>query len=119
MSLRVLVVDDSSMYRELLKVMLEGLGHTLVGEAETGADAVAQFASAKPDLVTLDISLPDMDGLAVLREIRRSNPRAKVILVTGNDQGKIVAQARTLGALALLVKPFHVEQLEDALKKAA
>ncbi|MBI5243664.1 MAG: response regulator [Elusimicrobia bacterium] len=118
MPLRVLVVDDAIMCRILLKEMLESLGHTMVAEAETGAAAIEQFSASKPDLVTLDISLPDMDGMAVLREIRLSNPKAKVILISGNDQDKIVAQARAIGAIGLLVKPFQREQLEAVLKKA-
>jgi two-component system chemotaxis response regulator CheY len=117
MALRVLIVDDASMYRLILHHLVLEMGHEPVGEAETGEEAIERYKATKPDLVTLDLSLPDMDGFAVLREIRRFNPRANVILISGNDQDRIVAQARTLGALGLLAKPVEREKFEALLKQ--
>ncbi|HAH07669.1 MAG TPA: two-component system response regulator [Elusimicrobia bacterium] len=116
MALRVLIVDDADMYRLILQEMVREMGHEPVGEAETGEQALERFKALKPDLVTLDLSLPDMDGFAVLREIRRANPRANVVMISGNDQDRIVAQARTLGALGLLVKPVDQAKLAALLR---
>lgn len=117
MALRVLIVEDSVMYRVILKEMFDLLGHQVVAEAETGASGVEQYLAHKPDLVTLDVSLPDTDGIAVLRELRQTDPKARVLMVTGNDQDKIVQQAAALGALGLIVKPFKKEQIAEALAK--
>lgn len=117
MPFRVLVVDDSVMYRVILKEMFDLLGHQVVAEAETGAAAAELYLAHKPDLVTLDVSLPDTDGIAVLRELKAADPKARVLMVTGNDQDKIVRQAAALGALGLIVKPFKKEQIAEALAK--
>ena len=124
MGYRILVVDDSPVLRIMLQEMLQSLGHEIVGEAENGADAVKVYREKKPDLVTLDISLPDMDGLTVLKEIRRFDSRAKVMIVTGNDQKSLEEQALALKALGVLHKPFDnselaaiIQRISSSLKK--
>ena len=117
MGYRVLVVDDSPMYRILLKEMFQILGHEVIGEADSGASAIQAHQELKPELITLDISLPDSDGLAVLREIRQSDPKVRVIIVSGNDQDKVLAQAKALGAADFLIKPFRKENLADILNR--
>lgn len=119
MGYRILIVDDSPVLRIMLGEMLRGLGHTVVAEADTGAAAVKAYQEHKPDLVTLDISLPDADGISVLKDLRRVDPRARVLIVTGNDQKKILEQATALKALGLLRKPFDEDELSALLEKIA
>lgn len=119
MGYRILIVDDSPVLRIMLQEMLESLGHEIVGEAEDGETAVAKFRELKPELVTLDISLPDINGLEVLQRIRRITPSAKVMLVTGNDQKAIETRALALKALGVLRKPFDEADLKKMLDKLA
>ncbi|MBI5244898.1 MAG: response regulator [Elusimicrobia bacterium] len=117
MAYKILIVDDSPLSRVMLREMLESLGHRVVGEADSGQGAIDGFLKLKPDVMTLDISLPDMDGIQVLRNIRLKMPRARVILVTGNDQKKIHDQAEQLKA-PQVAKPFTMQALSDALALA-
>src|SRR5438552_2289354 len=119
MGYRVLVVDDSPMYRILLQEMFELLGHQVVGEADCAAAALREYQKLKPDLITLDISLPDSDGLSVLKELRQMDPAVNALVISGNDQDKILARARDLGALDILDKPFKKEKLASVLEKLA
>jgi len=117
MGYRVLVVDDSPVLRIMLQEMLVSLGHQVVGEASSGAEALKAYRELKPDLVTLDISLPDMDGFAVLQNIRRADPGAKVMFVTGNDQKAIEQKASSFKALGVLHKPFDSTELSIIIEK--
>jgi two-component system chemotaxis response regulator CheY len=114
---RILIVDDAPMMRIVIREMLEMLGQEIVGEADTGEGALEQYTLLKPDLVTLDISLPDKDGITVFRHLQQIDPAVKVVLVTGNDQDKIKEQAEQLGALGLIPKPFRKENLEKIIAK--
>jgi len=118
MAYRILIVDDSAVMRVMLVDMVESLGHQVAAQADTAAGALKAFKEAKPDLVLLDVSLPDGDGLSVLREIRRASPSARVIMVTGNDQKKIRDQAIALGAKGVLCKPFDIGELTARLSQA-
>jgi len=115
---RILIVDDSPISRITIREILESMGHQIVGEADSGRGGIDAFRSLRPDLMTLDISLPDMDGIQVLRELRLKMPSAKVILISGNDQKKVQEQARLLWA-PLVCKPFSLETLESAVAQAA
>lgn len=117
MGYRIVIVDDSLMIRSLLKDFLEILGHQVVGEAEDGAAGLQAYQTHKPDLVTLDLSLPDTDGFALLQEIRRIDPAASAILITANTQDKIYRQAQALNVLALIQKPFEIKHVAAALAK--
>ena len=119
MGYRILIVDDSPVLRIMLQEMLESLGHEIVAEAEDGETAVAKFREYKPELVTLDVSLPDINGLEVLERIRRITPSAKVLMVTGNDQKAIETKALALRALGVLRKPFDEADLKKILDKLA
>ncbi len=101
----------------MLTEMFELLGQNVVGEADCGEAALEQFQKLKPEIVSLDISLPDIDGLTVFQQMARIDPRAQVMLITGNDQDKIVEQAQQLGALGLLTKPVKKEQLAAMIQK--
>ena len=117
MGKNIFIVEDLPMMRDLLSTTLESLGHTVVGIAENGKDAIANYAQHNPDLMTLDISLPDMDGLFVLKEIRLKHPQAKILIVTANDQKMLQKQALAMGASGVLLKPFVVEDIMAALSK--
>jgi two-component system chemotaxis response regulator CheY len=119
MGYRILVVDDSPVLRIMLSEMLTAMGHEVVGDADNGADAVAKYKELKPDLVTLDVSLPDINGLEVLRKIKRSDPSAQAMMVTGNDQKAIDKEAAALKALAVLRKPFDESELRALIEKLA
>ena len=119
MGYRILIVDDSPVLRIMLQEMLEALGHEIVAEAENGEAAVKAFREHKPDLVTLDVSLPDINGLEVLQKLRRFDPAAKVLMVTGNDQKAIETRALALKALGVLRKPFDETDLRKILEKYA
>ncbi len=117
MGYRILVVDDSPVLRIMLQEMLTALGHEIVGDAETGAEALKIFREKKPELVTLDVSLPDMNGLEVLRKIKQIDASARVLMVTGNDQKSLETQAKSLRALGVLHKPFDEGELKSTIER--
>lgn len=119
MAYRVLIIDDSPVMRVMVGEMLKTLGHEVVGEAESAQAGVEAYRKLKPDLVTLDISLPDDDGLSVLQKLRRIDSRANVVIVTGNDQKTVADKAMALKALSVLVKPFEADELGAVIKKIA
>lgn len=116
MGYRILIVDDSSTARGVLRLMLEGMGHQVVAEAETSRAAVEAYGSARPDLVMMDVSLPGEDGLHALGAIRELDPGARVALLTGNEQKAVRERALELGALAVLYKPYDARKLSAFLK---
>lgn len=114
---RILVTDDTAFMRTLLKVMLTELGHEVVGEAENGKVSVEKYDMLQPDLVTMDITMPEMDGLEALKEIKMYNPEAKVIICSALGQKRLVLEAIQAGAKDFLIKPFTKERVEEALAK--
>lgn len=107
-SLRLLLVDDSDVIRGMLRYVFVKLGHSVVAEAGTGGAALAAFKEHKPDLVLLDISLPDMNGVDVLKALRALDPAAKVVIVTGNNSSVLRQEVLDAGALAVVLKPFDI-----------
>src|SRR5688500_16138243 len=103
---KILVVDDSFYMRTMLKNMLLDAGYNVVGEAANGQSALELVKELSPDLVTLDVILPDNTGLAVLKGIRQENQTVKVIMVSAVGQEVIINEAMELGATAYIVKPF-------------
>lgn len=116
MGYRVLIVDDSSTARSMLKIMLEEMGHQVVAEAGTSRAAVAAYGDVKPDLVLMDVSLPGEDGLHALETIRGIDPKANVAVLTGNEQKLLRQRALGLGALDILYKPYTTDKLAAFLK---
>ena len=113
---KVLVVDDAAFMRvRAVKVMQEA-GHD-VAEAENGRDAVTQYAAWRPDVVLMDITMPEMDGLAALKEIRKIDPSARVAMVTAMGQQAIVMEALKAGAKDFVLKPFQPDRVLSALQK--
>lgn len=114
-TLNVMVVDDSMLATQVLKSALEELGHIVVGTAATGAAALKAYPSFNPDLVTMDITMPDMDGIAATEKIVQSFPDAKVIMVTSHAQKSMVMDALRVGAKGYILKPIKPDKLRDTL----
>ena len=113
-----MVVDDSGITGKKLAKMLEDLGHTVVYYAKTGRDAVEAYARVKPDLVTMDITMPDMDGIEATRLIMDKNESPLIIMVTSHGQEQMVMDAIENGARGYVLKPVKVEKLKDSIEKA-
>ncbi|MBR4966357.1 MAG: response regulator [Lachnospiraceae bacterium] len=104
---KVLIVDDSRTSRKILKGILEGAGHEVVGEAVDGQDGVEKYKELSPEVVTLDITMPVLDGLGSLAEIKKADPNARVIMVTAAGQQIKMVEAIKLGAAEFVTKPFE------------
>ncbi|MFO7818869.1 MAG: response regulator [Halanaerobacter sp.] len=113
----VLVIDDNLVMRRNIKNMVEQLGHTVVGEAEDGNEAVYKYKECEPDVVTLDIVMPVVDGIEALKRLRGNDPEAKVIMVTSLGHKSKVLKAIELGASHYVVKPIKVEDLSRVLNE--
>jgi two-component system chemotaxis response regulator CheY len=113
---KILVVDDAEFLRVRISKMLQGDGHE-IAEAENGVRAVAVYKDVKPDLVLMDITMPEMDGLTALKEIRGYDPKAKVVMLTALGQESVVLEAIKSGARDFVVKPFERERVMNAISK--
>jgi two-component system chemotaxis response regulator CheY len=115
---RVLVVDDAAFMRKVVGDALKGGGHEVIGEASNGVEAVARYQELQPELTTLDITMPEMDGLAALKEIIAIDPCARVIMCSALGQESKVLEAIKGGAKDFVVKPFKADRVLDAVGKA-
>ena len=115
---RVLVVDDAAFMRKMVSDALTKGGHEVVGEAGNGVEAVARFRELKPDLMTLDITMPEKDGLTALAEIVAADPSARVVMCSALGQEAKVLEAIKLGAKDFVVKPFQPDRVIEAVGKA-
>jgi two-component system chemotaxis response regulator CheY len=113
---KVLVVDDAAFMRARACKLLQAHGHEVV-QAENGADAVRQYAEHRPDAVLMDITMPRMNGLAVLKEIRKIDPDARVAMVTAMGQQAIVLEALRAGVKDFVLKPFQAERVLAAIDR--
>lgn len=113
----ILIVDDSRTSRRILRGVLEAEGYTIIGEAANGQEGYDMYVQYKPDLVTMDITMPVMDGVQSLKKIKADFPDAKVIMVTAAGQKHNVVEAVQSGAADFIPKPFDVEQIKSTLKK--
>ena len=114
---KVLMVDDSRTSRKLLRSILENGGHEVIGEAANGQEGVQQFQSLKPDLVTMDITMPVLDGIEALKMIKALDKQTKVVMVTAAGQkGKVMECIRS-GADEFITKPFEAEEILSAIGK--
>ena len=115
MKRKILVVDDSYYMRTMLKNLLADAGHDIVGEAANGEDALRLAKSLSPDMITLDVILPDTTGLEVLKEIKKDQPNLKVVIVSAVGQELVVNEAIQNGAIAYIVKPFNEEKVLEVV----
>jgi len=113
----VLIVDDAAFVRTVLRNMLQQMGHTVVGEAFNGQDAINKAKELKPDVITMDIVMPVMDGVEAVREILKESPNTYIVMCTAMGQKRMVIQAIMAGAKDFIVKPFSQNRLEEALIK--
>ena len=114
---KVLIVDDASFMRGSLKFIVESAGHNVVGTAKDGREALELYRKLKPDLVTLDILMQGMDGLAALKAIMKEDPGAKVIMVTALGQEEKQEEAQQLGAVGYIRKPFKQQEITGKIER--
>lgn len=115
--LNIMVVDDSLIMRRNLTKMIDALGHKVVGEAKDGKEAISLYRKLQPDLVTMDITMPEMDGIAAVKELKRIDKDVKVIMVTSHGQEEMVITSIRYGASGYLLKPINVAKLRDSIRK--
>lgn len=114
---RVLIVDDAAFMRLSLRQMLEKNGFEVVDEAENGAVGLRKYKQYKPDLVTMDITMPDMDGIEALKAIKQIDPQAKILIVSALGQDSVVKTAILNGAKSFIVKPYKEDHVIKAINQ--
>lgn len=114
---KVLIVDDAAFMRAAIRTILERNGFEVVGEAENGAIGVRKYQELRPDIVTMDITMPEMTGLEALKHIRSFDPDAKVVMITAMGQEHLVKEAILSGAKSFIVKPFKEDHVIQTLKE--
>ncbi|GEL67373.1 response regulator [Marinilactibacillus psychrotolerans] len=119
MAKRVLIVDDAAFMRIKLKDILEKNGYEVAAEAQNGIEAVEKYKETQPDLVTMDITMPEKDGVEALKEIKSQYPNAVVLMCSAMGQQSMVMDAIRAGAIDFIVKPFDTERVIKALDKAS
>lgn len=115
--MKILVVDDAKFLRTTLRSIFEKNEHEIVGEAENGEQAIQQFKELKPDLITMDITMPVMDGIEAIKEIMKIDSQAKIIVCSAVGQKKVVIEAIEAGAKDFIVKPFNEAQVIDTVNR--
>ena len=114
---KILIVDDAAFMRMMLKDILTKGGFEIAGEAADGVEAVAKYNELKPDLVTLDITMPNKDGIQALKKIRESDPNAAIIMCSAMGQQAMVIESIQSGAKDFIVKPFQADRVIEAVQK--
>jgi two-component system chemotaxis response regulator CheY len=117
MSRTVLIVDDAIFMRTMIADILKGAGFEVVGEASSGVEAVQKYKDLKPDLVTMDIVMPDMGGIDAVREIIKEDPDAKILMCSAMGQQGLVVEAIQAGARDFVVKPFQPSRVLEAVQR--
>lgn len=114
---KILIVDDSKTSRKILRNILEENGHEVIGEAVNGKESVSKYMELHPDITTMDITMPEMDGLEALRQIMELDKNAKVVMVTAAGQKTKMVDAVKYGAVEFLTKPFESEQIIEIIDR--
>ena len=117
MAKNILICDDAAFMRMMIKDILTKNGYNVVGEAENGAKGVERYNELKPDLVLMDITMPEMDGIAALKAIKSLDPKAKVIMCSAMGQQAMVIESIQSGARDFIVKPFQADRVIEAVEK--
>ncbi|MDD2421208.1 MAG: response regulator [Heliobacteriaceae bacterium] len=112
---RVLVVDDALFMRHMIKMILDNNRFQVVGEAENGLEAAQKYNELRPDLVTMDITMPEVDGIGAVKLIKKMDPQAKIVMISAMGQERFVKDAILAGASGFLVKPFSEEKVVQVL----
>ncbi len=119
MAIKVLVVDDAAFMRMMLSKILTDNGYAVVGEAANGAEAVEKYEELQPDIVTMDITMPGVNGVEAVQKIMKKHPEAKIVMVSAMGQQSMVVEAVRAGAKDFIVKPFNAERIVEAFRKIA
>ena len=114
---RIMIVDDAAFMRKKIRKILAANGYRELIESGSGRDAIKAYMEYKPDLVTMDIIMPGMDGIAVLQEIRKLDPDAKIIMLSAMGQQRMIVEAIQAGALDFILKPFDSEMVISTISK--
>ena len=114
---RILLVDDAMIIRMILRKILTEAGFEIAGEASNGAEAIRKYQELRPDLVTMDITMPEMGGIKALKSIREFDPNAKVIICSAMGQKSLIIEAMEAGAVNFLAKPFDEEKVVETVCK--
>ena len=117
MAKNILICDDAAFMRMMIKDILSKNGYTVAGEAENGVKAVEKYNELKPDLVLMDITMPEMDGIQALKNLKAADSGAKVIMCSAMGQQAMVIESIQAGAKDFIVKPFQAERVLEAVKK--
>ncbi|KYC89657.1 MULTISPECIES: response regulator [Heyndrickxia] len=117
MAKKILIVDDAAFMRMMIKDILTKNGYDVVDEAADGAQAIEKYKEHRPDLVTMDITMPEVDGISALKEIKKIEPDAKVIMCSAMGQQAMVIDAIQAGAKDFIVKPFQADRVIEAIQK--
>ncbi|NBI27372.1 response regulator [Chengkuizengella marina] len=117
MANKILIVDDAAFMRMMIKDILSKNGFDVVGEAIDGSQAIEKYRELQPDLVTMDITMPELDGIEALKEIKKMDPNSKVIMCSAMGQQAMVIDAIQAGAKDFIVKPFQADRVIEAIKK--
>lgn len=113
----IMLCDDAAFMRLTLKKIVEGAGHTVVAEAANGFEAIENYEIYRPDIVLMDITMPDMDGITAVSRIKQIDGAAKIIMVSAMGQQDKVFAAIAAGAKDFVVKPFESQRIVDCIKK--
>ncbi len=118
MAVKILLADDLSFMRMIQKEILSQRGYTVIGEASDGIEAVQKYAELRPDVVVLDITMPNMNGLEAMKKILKIDPEARIIICSALGQQKLIVEAIQAGVKDFIVKPFKPERMFSAIEKA-
>lgn len=118
MGKNLLIVDDAAFMRMMIKDIVTRNGYEVVGEAQNGVEALEMYTKSKPDLVTMDITMPEKDGISAVKDIMAIDPNARIIMCSAMGQQALVMEAIKAGARDFLVKPFKPERVIQAIEKA-
>ena len=117
MAKNILICDDAAFMRMMIKDILTKNGYNIVGEAENGAKAVEKYAELKPDLVLMDITMPEMDGIEALKKIKAADANASIIMCSAMGQQAMVIESIQSGAKDFIIKPFQADRVLEAVQK--
>lgn len=113
----ILIVDDAAFMRMMIRDVLTKNGYEVLGEAENGAKAIEKYKEVKPDLVIMDITMPEVDGIQAVKEIKAFDPNAKIVMCSAMGQQAMVIESIQAGARDFIVKPFQADRVIEAVKK--
>ena len=117
MSLKILIADDSKTIRKIMRLQLEEMGHEVIAEANNGHEAVEMYFKHSPDLITMDMQMPDMNGLEAVTTIKKVDKKVKIIMITAHGQKDLVMGSIKQGVSDYVLKPITTEKLEASIKK--